>query len=256
MLLLSNSSYQGSSYFNSSNELVALILTASNKTKEYFNLGRANQLLMEENARLKNQLTVMQLRKSYVDFLNEDSLIFKRFSFIPAKVINNSTAFNHNYITINKGSKDSIQPGMAVVTKQGIVGKVKSVSKNYATVISALHKELLTSAKLKSSKAIGSVRWDGVSPNYSKLLYIPRHINVKVGDTVVTSEFNSVYPEGELIGVVSDINLKPDDNFFNIRIKLSTDFSKLDYVYVIRNKLQAQLDSLEKISTSDKYEAK
>jgi rod shape-determining protein MreC len=137
---------------------------------------------------------------------------------------------------------------MGVICPQGVVGKVKSVSTNFATITSLLHKDMIVSSKLIRTGAVGSVRWEGINPSEVKLMYIPRHIGVKKGDTVVTSEYNSVFPEGQMLGVVKEIGIKGDENFYNITLAVSTDFTSISYVYVVKNQYKKEQDSLEVVT--------
>lgn len=257
VMIFSDSPYQGAAFYNSSNQVAGSLLEMSNEVKSYLLLRDVNEALASENAALRNQLirlTTMQSRMQMPTL--EDSVYKRKYSYVSAKVVNNSTKNFRNYLTIDKGWADSIAPGMGVISKEGIVGKVKACSKNYSTITSLLHKEIMISSRLKNSNAAGSIRWDGIDGTVAKLLYIPRHIEVKKGDTVCTSEYNSVFPEGEMIGVVKDIKIKGDENFYNIEVGLSTDFTKLRHVYVIKNRFRAELDSLESASTADKNENK
>jgi rod shape-determining protein MreC len=215
------------------------------------NLRDENEILAKENRDLKLKLGMKNLLKDPSYKISTDSTIIKKYNFIVAKVINNSTDKFHNYLTINKGWNDSITPGMGVICPTGVVGKVKSCSKYFATITSLLHKDMLISSKIKSSNAIGTTHWEGMDPTKAMLMYIPRHIKVNKGDVVLASEFNSVFPEGEMIGKVSDIKIMGDDNFYKLDIKLATDFSTLNYVYVIRNRLKFQQDSLETMNIGD-----
>ncbi len=215
-----------------------------------------NQELAEENAKLRQELTRKALMSDISYSANRDSSYIKKYKYTTAKVINNSTKNFRNYLTINKGWADSLAPGMGVICNEGIVGRVKSCSKYFSTITSILHKEIMVSSKIKRLKAAGTVKWDGIDATKAKLLYIPRHLEIKRGDTIVTSEYNSVFPEGEMIGYIESIKVKGDENFYNIDINLSTDFTKLSYVYVIKNNLRFQLDSLEEASTADRNESK
>ena len=137
----------------------------------------------------------------------------------------------------------NLQLGHVVV--ECIVGRVKSVSENYSVAFSVLNTNLLISAKIKSSEVFGSIQWDGVNASEVKLLYVPRHVKAVKGDTVITSGFNAVFPEGILIGVISKVEVnKKDSNYLSITVKLSTDFSKLTYVYLVENTQFQELDSL------------
>jgi rod shape-determining protein MreC len=132
-----------------------------------------------------------------------------------------------------------------VFNQEGVVGRVKSVSDNYAVVISLLNTGLLVSSKIKSSDVFGSIQWNGNSTQEAKLLYIPRHVQAQEGDTVITSGFNAVFPEGILIGVISKVEPdKQNSNYLDILVRLNTDFSKVNYVYLVENTKILELDSL------------
>lgn len=255
-LYFSNNPYQGSSFFNSSNAFTASIIDFSSNTRDYLALQEVNDNLAKENAHLRFLVSKKIMRSDVSNRVLNDTSTIRKFDYISAKVINNSTDKFRNYLTINKGSVDSIAVGMGVVCFDGIVGKVKSCSKNYATITSVLHQDMLISSKLKRIGAIGSLKWEGNNAQMAKLFYIPRHLEVKKGDTIVSSEFNSIFPEGEMIGRVTSISIKGDENFYSLNVRLSTDFSKLSYVYVIKNKFKIEQDSLELLNNSGKNESK
>ncbi|GAB1446685.1 hypothetical protein MASR2M41_24830 [Flammeovirgaceae bacterium] len=178
----------------------------------------------------------------------KDPKIINRFDFVSAKVISNSVERFKNYITINKGALDGIAPGMAVISVAGAVGKVKSVSDHYAVLISLLNTEEFTSSVIKRTNHFGSINWDGKDPLYSQLNFIPRHADPVVGDTVVTSGFNAVFPAGVLVGIIDEVNLGPEAQFYDLKVKLAQDFSKLAFVEIVRSNLLKEKDSLEQIT--------
>jgi len=246
-LIVSYNSPQGAVFFNSSNNFIGKFLNAKEGVTTYFTLGKTNQNLAEKNAQLMTQLTSSLLEQDSVTF-DVDSSMLKTYEFKSAKVINNSINLRTNHITLNKGANDGIKEGMGVFNDQGIVGRVKGVSKNFASVISLLHTDLLISSKIKSTNVIGSTQWDGKSSQKAKLRYVPRHVTVSKGDTVVTSGYNAVFPEGILIGTIDEIAKGTETNYLDITIKLATNFSTLTYVYLVENNLEAELDSLQKIT--------
>ncbi|RYE12930.1 MAG: rod shape-determining protein MreC, partial [Sphingobacteriales bacterium] len=178
-----------------------------------------------------------------------DTLPLAKVLYKPAKVINNSVRRVNNFLTLNVGRDDGIKPGMGVITKQGVVGRVKAVSDNYATVTSLLHSQWVVSAKLKKDNTLGSIKWDG--KNYRQVLldFIPLHVKVQKGDTVITSGFTGVFPEGVVVGRVAEVLTENDKNFFTIRVELAVDLSRLSYVYVLNNMLYREQDSLEVATT-------
>ena len=243
-MIVANNSPQGAAFFNSSNEWVGNALKKQADVVQYFSLVDDNAALVEENARLKQELLALQVRPDSMPLVI-DSALEANFELKGARVVANSLRFSQNYLTLYKGSKDGIKPGMGVFNSQGIVGRVKSVSENYAVAFSVLNTNLLISAKIKSSDVFGSVRWDGSNTTEVQLLYVPRHVKASKGDTVISSGFNAVFPEGILIGKISKVEVnKSDPNYLALIVKLSTDFSKLNYVYLVENTRFQELDSL------------
>jgi rod shape-determining protein MreC len=243
-MIVANNSPQGAAFFNSSNEAVGSALKKQADVVQFFSLADENKALADENARLKQELLGLQVKPDSLPIVI-DSTLEQTFELKGARVVANSLRFSQNYLTLYKGAKDGIKPGMGVFNSQGIVGRVKSVSDNYSVAFSVLNTSLLISAKIKSSEVFGSVQWDGKNTSEVKLLYVPRHVKANKGDTVITTGFNAVFPEGLLIGVISNVEVnKKDSNYLSITVKLSTDFSKLTYVYLVENTQFQELDSL------------
>lgn len=249
-LVIENNQYQSTKYFNSSNRLAANILGFSQGVREYFSLRTINEELANENAELRTDLEKMRQVSGNFE-IAKDSIKAYQYEYVSAKVIANSTNLYKNFITINRGSSDGIQPGMAAISNDGAVGKVKSVSKNYSVLISLLNVDEQISCVIKRTSHFGSVRWDGLHMRYSNLLFIPRHAVPVVGDSVITSGYNAVFPEGILVGIIRETNLKPEANFWDIRIELSQDFGRLSFVEVIKSRLKNEKDSLEHITIGD-----
>ncbi len=248
-LIVQNNQYQSTKFFNSSNSLVANVVGTTHGVKEYFSLRRINAELATENASLRTQLERRNQSLYSLDVREiKDPDIINRFDYVSAKVVNNSVERFRNFITINKGEKDGLAPGMAVISTAGAVGKVKSVSDHYAVLISLLNTDEYTSVVIKRTNNIGSVNWDGREPMYSNLNFIPRHANPSVGDSIVTSGYNAVFPEGILVGVIRNVNLGPEAQFYDIQVQLAQDFNRLAFVEVIRSNLKDEKDSLEQVT--------
>ena len=243
-MIVANNSPQGAAFFNSSTELVGNALKKQADMVQFFSLVDANAALVEENASLMREILRLQVKPDSMP-LAIDSTLEATFELKSARVVANSLRFSQNYLTLYKGAKDGIKPGMGIFNAQGVVGRVKSVSENYAVAFSVLNTNLLISAKIKSSDVFGSVQWDGGNTTEVQLLYVPRHVKASKGDTVITSGFNAVFPEGILIGKISKVEVnKTDPNYLALTVKLSTDFSKLTYVYLVENTRFQELDSL------------
>jgi len=251
-LIVENNQFQSSAYFNSSNRTAAKVLGFSQGVREYFSLRTINRDLAEENAILR---TALEQRNQRI-FANQipelkDSLISNPFEYIGAKVVSNSTQFYKNYITVNKGKLDGIEPDMAAISASGAVGKVKSVSDHFSVLISLLHTDEMVSCVVKNKDYFGTAQWDGTDARYTNLRYIPRHANPSVGDTVVTSGYNAIFPQGVLVGVIHSATLNEEAPFWNIQVALAQDFSRLSFVELVKSNLKQEMDSLENITIGE-----
>lgn len=245
-LVVENNQYQSTTYFNTSNQIAASIISTSQNIREYFSLRDINSDLAMENSKLRKKLDQRdQLLLTKELNLVRDSAVINRFDFVSAKVVNNSTRYYKNFITINKGKEDGLQAGMAAISQLGAVGKVKSVSDHYAVLISLLNIDDQVSSLIKRTGHFGTVQWDGTDTRLIDLKYIPRHVELKVGDTIVTSGYNSVFPEGIVIGTINSFKLNEEAQFHTIKVALSQDFGMLSFVEVVKSHLKAEKDSLE-----------
>jgi rod shape-determining protein MreC len=245
----------------------------------YFNLGTENERLMEQNARLEQQ--ILQLRDSihayryrhpndldfltlpdsllqdslYLDSLRRDSTVevllpdhllpVAGYDFLPARAINNSVALNYNYITLDKGSRNGVEMDMGVISPDGIAGQVVGVSRNFSLVMSVLNKKFRTSARLVNNNNMGVLSWDGSDPGAAKLEFIPRTSEIARGDTVETTGFSTVFPPYYMVGTVEAFDTRDQDGFYNITVRLATDFRAVDNLFLVRHTYKAEIDSLE-----------
>lgn len=245
-------SYQKAKYFNSSNRVTASIYNSYSSVLNYFSLRAVNRSLADENARLKSMLdkranfeanpdSVLQLLE------NADSV----YHFISARVINNSVNKQNNYITLNKGRKDGIEIDQGIVNVDGVVGVITNVSESFSLGFSVLNKRWGVSAKLKKSGTFGPLSWDGSDYRYANLTGIPFHVELAEGDTVVTSSFSSVFPEGLFVGTIHKFEMPQGENYFKISVKLGANFKALSYVDVIDNTKREEIRGLEKMKIDD-----
>jgi rod shape-determining protein MreC len=247
----------------------------SNRRQEaadYFSLSRQRDSLAAENARLQQQLAnerYVRLQKAYSDTLRNgtlrdssvllpDSVRLKRgrpqFQYLPARVISNHIGGVNNFITLNKGSNDGLVPNMAVVTREGIVGIVRHVTPRYAYAMSILHRQVKISAKVKRFNAFGSLTWERSNPGIMTLSYIPKHFAIQPGDTIVTSGFSQMFPQGVMVGTVAELPIPDSENpyFTKIQVRLSQDMTIADAVYVVKNLHEAELETLRNLSKDDR----
>ncbi len=244
VLLVKNNSYQRASVWNSSNQVIGLAYERVNQFTSYLVLGRANDSLAAENARLRNQLKSSFFDNKIKQKSVIDTVTQQQYTYIEARVVNNSIHQKNNYITINRGKKQGIQKGMGVICSSGIVGIILNVSENYSTIQSLLHSDTRISASVNGN--IGSLVWGegNYNPQLAILKDIPNHVILKKGERVVTSGF-SLFPSGLEIGKVTHTDIISGDSFLNIQVSLATNFATLQYVYVVNNLLSNEQQLLE-----------
>lgn len=231
-LFLNNHAYQRSKMVNSSNVVVGTVYNAFHSITQYLSLKQANDELVKENLDFHNEL----LYEDIFSTIDQSSTIPEnKYNYQAARVIKNSVNKKNNTLTLNIGTKAGIAPEMAVVSPMGVVGITRYVSANFTTAISVLSNKYSLSAKLKRNNYFGSLVWEDDDYRVAYLNEIPGHVDLHVGDTLVTSGYSVIFPEGIMIGTINEFTIVPGDHFYDIKVDLAVDYKKLDHVYVIEN---------------------
>lgn len=245
-MVFNYNSFQRAKYLNSANRISGNVYEMFHSVTGYFGLIKDNKELADENARLRMLLENQRPLVAGTDslargFLPEDSVI----RLITARVISNSVNQSFNYITLNKGTEQGIKPDMGIISAKGIVGVVGQVSESYSMGLSVLNRRWSVSAKLKNSGYYGSLYWPGMDYRIAKLSEIPLHVEIAPGDTVVTSGYSTIFPEGILIGTISDFTKPDGENYYSIDVLLSVDFKSLSHVEVVDITDKQEIEQLE-----------
>lgn len=251
LFTIQSHSFHKSKFVNSANFISGGIYDRVNNFKEFFLLKKENQRLSEENAYLRNLLAMENKDSVSTDVLVLDSLKYnQKYSYTAAKVINNNYRKNNNYLTIDRGSNSGVEPDLGVINSKGIVGITKSVSNNYATVLSILNVNSRINAKLLNSDYFGSLSWDNEDYNVVQLQDLPVQASIYVGDTIVTGGKSTIFPEGIPIGTIRDFKTL-NNRYEYINIGLFNDMSSIGYVQVIKNFDKLEIQNLEEKSTNE-----
>jgi len=246
VLVIRNNSFQRASALNSSNQIIGKAYQNVDYLKGYLSLNETNLALSRENAALRALLKSSNYDNNVVVNITRDSLQEPEYSYIEARVINNSINQKNNYLTVNRGSKHGIKKGMGVISSKGIVGIVLNVSPNFSTIQSLLHSDTRISASLAKSQAFGSLVWgpQAHDPQQALLRDIPNHVKVEKNEQVITSGF-SLFPPGIVIGTVLETGLSSGSSFLDISVLLNNDFSTLQYVYIVVDRYSGEKGNLE-----------
>lgn len=257
-LVIRENKYQSAVFSSIANSFGGKVFSSYTNVLDYFQLKKANDKLISENAILKQKLLNYQLAidTSVVETFpplaslrlrNHDSLTVL-YDFINAKVISNSTNRQKNYIMLNKGRKHGVKENMGLIGPQGIVGVIFETSEDFSSAISLLNIKFNVSAKLKNSNEIGTVVWDGKSSRFGRLDAIENYVPIAVGDTVVTSGFSYIFPEGENIGYIEEFSEIAGKSSWFIKVRFASTFNTLDWVNITRN---INYDQLKKLSAKE-----
>lgn len=245
LLLVQNNYYHHTIVINSTSHLTGTIHSLAGSVSDYFKLKAVNRALAEENARLLSRMPESYL---YIGTKNpfpvDSGDLIRQFDYIAARVISNSVNRRNNYLVLDKGSIQGIRPGMAVIAPGGVVGQVIDVSGHFSLVMSLLNSQSKISAKLKNSNHVGSLWWDGINYRRARLIDIPSHARPVKGDTIVTSGYSQIFPEGIPVGYVHDVFIESGASFYDLEVDLAVDLNKITYVYVVKNLLRDELKSL------------
>jgi rod shape-determining protein MreC len=249
-LLIRYNHFQRASFTGFTSSVQGYLYDKFGGVRDYFNLRKVNEDLVNENTLLKNQMDRLQ----QLTWQTQESTIVppgnRQFLFYQARVLNNSVNKEFNYITVDKGSLHHIKPEMAVTSPEGVVGIVFSVSRRFSVIMPILNRNFGLSAKIKKNNYFGSLTWPGESAEEAILTDIPYHVMLEIGDTIITSGYSAIFPEGLYIGTISDFN-RLEGNFYRIKVDLAVNFRNLEYVYLIDNLLHEEQVTLEDSTDND-----
>jgi len=224
------------------NELTGSVGGKYNNVTYYFHLKKTNDQLAQENEELQNRLLSNFSRPDTSQKVMQDTIPYdtlghyRKYLWRSAKVVNNSVSLPNNTLTIARGENQGVQKNMGVISAGGVVGVVISTSANYAVVMSLLHSQSKISASLKKTGETGTVLWDGINPQFITLKNIPKSAQVAKGDSVVTSPYASYrFPQGIMIGTVTDIIDDKSSSFYTLKLRPSTNFFNVEFVTVVEN---------------------
>jgi rod shape-determining protein MreC len=245
-LLATRNNYHNTRMVNVMRGISRGVETKITNTRNYLTLREINEDLAAENVALRNRIDRLTKREDSLFFSVTDTIYKQQYIYSFAHVIDNTTNRRKNFFTIDKGKRQGATVGMAVTFSDAVAGTIVGCSDNFSVAMSLLNTDFRLSARLKSNGYFGSLSWDGRNYRNALLSEIPQHVSVNVGDTIETTGYSAIFPEGIMVGIVSDYEKKGGD-FYKITVALKADFRKIHYVDIIGNlKKPEQLD-LEKL---------
>jgi rod shape-determining protein MreC len=186
---------------------------------------RLNQALEVSNQWQETELANSRLR-NLLDFEKTISELV-----VAAEVIGKDPSAWFKTVIIDKGTSDGLTRGLPVVMPQGIAGQVVEVSNHYSKVMLIIDRNSAVDALVQRTRARGVIK--GEATDRCRLDFVLRKNDVRVGDTVVSSGLDGVYPKGLRIGFVAEVIEHDADIFHEVIVTPYVDFEKLEEVLVV-----------------------
>ena len=215
---------------------VGTVSITRNIWTNYFSLVETRQ----ENLLLKKELDLLKIENSrYQELLLANQRLQKLLNFrentdepvLPARVVGWDSSGLFKSIILDKGERDGLRINMPVVNAEGAVGRVVSVSPNYAQVLLITDQNSAVDGLVQRSRGRGMVKGMGSGECYFD--YVIKTCDIKEGDTIVTSGLGRIFPKGLYLGKVKRINDSPNKLFKDVRVTPAVDFSKLEEVLIV-----------------------
>lgn len=223
-------------------------------TRQYFNLVGINKeinSLKEENANLKakllnyDELSLENQRlNELLQFATDDSL-----KLLPAKVVGQDLFAERSTIRISLGHRDGVKKGMAVIHPRGAIGYILSANISSSVVLLLTDRYAVIDARIQRSRSRGVVK--GVSPTNAELVYLQRTDDVEIGDLVVTSGLDSIFPEGFPVAIVDSVTKQNAGITQEVLLRPIVETSQLEEVFVVKKVLKKEVEVI-----NDKQQAK
>jgi rod shape-determining protein MreC len=245
VLLANGNQYHRARAFTTSNALIGTILQWRSNVTEYTRLREENAVLAEENVRWRNRHESSYAPVEGAFVLIDDTVHRQMYAQLPAKVISSTAHKQRNFLTLDRGSNAGVHPDMGVIGPHGIVGVVQAVSPHFASVISVLNPDLRISVQMRRTGHFGLLYWNTNDPTTASVVDIAKHARVQVGDTIETRGGDGLFPPGIPVGVVLTLEMQPGGDYHDITIRLTEDMTRNGHVYVVKDLMRAERDSLQ-----------
>lgn len=242
-MLFNYNRFHRAAFLGIASEMTGGINNQVDKVDDYFHLRDENKRVHRMNDSLLNLLRTNFNTPDTSQRLVTDSLRVtdstrevRRYIFRDAKVVYNSVNEENNYLQLNRGSNQGVKDNMAVLNSNGaVVGLVVNTSPNFSQVMSLLHSRSRLPAMLKKSSTSGTISWDKKDYRFLTLEGISRDVEVKKGDTVLTSQYSYNYPPSFMIGTVERIAVDKNSGFYNLKVRARANFNSIQQVFVVEN---------------------
>lgn len=207
-----------------------------NDIESYLNLQELNRDLRAQNTRLAYEN--FQLQDALIENTRLRKILQFKYDFdydlIPAKVIGLSPIDIVTGLMLSTGDIDKVQKNSAVITSEGLVGKIVKISGGYAICQNLLDPNSRISVRIQRNRELGMVAWDG--GNALILDYIPNTVSIKPGDVLFTSGLSLIFPPNIKVGMVNESQITNEKLFQTIKVQPAVNFNRLEEVFIVQVK--------------------
>ncbi len=201
------------------------------------NIWNENEDLREEIIRLQSE------QNSWRDAILENVRLRKllgfhdrpEFDYLASEIIAKDPTITLSSLLLDKGKRDSVKIGCAIVTASGLAGMIHRSDRSSSVALLCLDRNFAASSRVERSRVDGIIRWAG--GDMLKMTDVPKNLDVKAGDRIVTSGLGGVIPGGIPIGLVVSVK-RTEGLFLNITVDPFVEFSRLEEVFVLLPKKQ------------------
>ncbi len=232
-------------WLNSSSLISGMLYDVRDNAVQYYYLSSNADSLLAENARLKAQLKNAKFVTDVLKDTVTNETTKQNYIYIGAKIINSTINRHNNTMTLNRGEKHGIHPNMGVIDARssgGLVGIIRNTSAHYSQMMPILHQESRVPASIKGSNYHGFLSWPPGNSRKVQLIDVPKHAAVGAKDTIQTSEYSGLFPEGIPVAIIDSVFQKAGSNFHTIEATLINDLANARYVYVVDNLMKVEED--------------
>ncbi len=213
----------------------------------FFAYFTEKEALQKENESLKQQLSQLNSEVTQMDEISMENIRLRellnykeetrgQYNLQLAGIIaENNTNLQHT-ITLDKGGNDGVKTGMTVLNHEGLIGRITAVMPDSSEVILLPDRESAIGARVWSTReVIGVVEGDGSGSSNLQMIHLPHDADLYVGDSLVTSGLDAVFPAGIQIGEVTAIEYSANGLTKTATVKPHVDFHKLEEVFILMN---------------------
>lgn len=240
-LIVKYNKSQKAIFINSSNYYANKLDARTSRWQNYLSLQEVNDSLARHNA---------ELMEHFINFRSTEGVISGstlQYDLLPARVIRSTYNLRNNHFTLDIGKKHGVEKDMGVLSEDGILGIIKNVSTDFSHAVSILNSQTRISCTLKRYAYPGNLMWKNLDPKYMTLESIPKHVEISIGDTVITNGYSTIFPANIEVGRVADVKTDRGSSNYSIKVELFNNVPNSKRGFVIKNNLALQQRTLENI---------